>query len=85
MPKWRPAIAALIDRLVIGDYVGLARDGFISYTDDPSDESIAMWIEDYRATLVPLPDEAWQCSEFGPWANLPDAAWIVVGQNQALR
>lgn len=76
--KWRPAIVEVIDRLVAGDYVGLARDGFISCTDDPSDGSIGMWIEDYPATLVPLPDEAWQFSEYGPWANLPDAVWIAV-------
>lgn len=76
--KWRPAITAVIDRLVAKDYVGLARDGFVSYTDDPQDASIGMWIEDYPSRLVPLPDEAWQYSGHGPWPDTPDAAWIVV-------
>lgn len=76
--KWRPAITELVDRLVAGDYAGLARDGFVSYTDDPDDASIGMWIEDYPATLVSLPGEAWQFSCHGPWSNVPDAAWVVV-------
>ena len=37
-----------------------------------------MWIEDYPATLVELPDETWADEERGRWVNDPDAWWIVV-------
>ena len=61
--RWRPLLAEIIHRLVIGDYAGLARDGSVSYTDDPSDDSIGMWIEDYPWRMVDLPEEAWAFSD----------------------
>ena len=72
---WKPAIEAIVDRLVAKDYTGLARDGLVSYTSDPSDSSIGTWIEDYPATLVALPEEAWVHAERGRWSNLPGAWW----------
>lgn len=76
--RWRPAIESIVDRLVAKDYAGLVRDGFVSYASDPTDSSIGTWIEDYPATLVALPAEAWRYAERGRWSNLPDAWWVVV-------
>jgi hypothetical protein len=76
--EWRPAIVDLVNRLVAKDYAGLARDGHVSYTDDPDDTTIGTWIEEYPATLVPLPDEAWEHAERGRWINLPNAWWVIV-------
>ena len=61
--RWRPLLAEIVHRLVIKDYAGLSRDGFVAYTSDPSDESIGRWIEDYPWNLVDLPDRAWDFSD----------------------
>lgn len=75
--RWRRLLAEIVHRLVIGDYAGLARDGYVEGTDDPDDASIGLWIEDYPATMVDLPDEAWAFSVHGPlesgmwWVTVP--------------
>ena len=78
LETWRSLIVDLVVRLIHKDYAGLARDGYVSCTDDPVDTSVGTWIEDYPATLVPLPDEAWEHAERGRWINLPDAWWVTV-------
>lgn len=60
------------------DYAGLAADGLVSFTDDPTDTSIGRWIEDYPARLVDLPAEAWDYSEHGAWVNAPGSWWVIV-------
>lgn len=74
--RWRPILGAIVHRLVAGDYTGLAADGLLAFTTDPTDDSIGHWIEDYPATLVELPDEAWAYSEHFPEAEQP-GAWSV--------
>lgn len=61
--RFRDALTAVANRLAERDYSGLARDGFVSYTNDPNDESIGMWIDSYPATLGPLPIDTWQCAD----------------------
>lgn len=68
---WRPILAAIVQRLVLGDYAGLVRDGLVSYTGDPTDTSIGTWIEEYPGKLIDLPPEAWNYA--GYEAPLPDA------------
>lgn len=76
--RWRPVLSSIIHRLVIGDYAGLAADGLVSYTDDPTDTSIGRWIEEYPATLVDLPPEAWTYSEHAPWVGQAQSWWVIV-------
>lgn len=61
--RWRPLLWDLVHRLVMGDYAGLARDGFVSYVQGPDDDSIGTWIEDYPWRLIDLPEEAWEYSD----------------------
>jgi hypothetical protein len=61
--RWRPLFEEIVHRLVIKDYAGLSRDGFVAYTNDPSDETIGAWIEDYPWKLIDLPEQAWGYSE----------------------
>lgn len=67
-----------MERLVAGDYAGLARDGFVPHATHPNDPSIGEWIERYPATLVPLPAEAWTVAERGRCVDDPDTWWVVV-------
>lgn len=76
--RWRPLLADIVHRLVVGDYAGLAADGLVSYTDDPSDATIGRWIEDYPAKLVELPPEAWRYSEYGRRIGAPQSWWVIV-------
>lgn len=76
--RWRPVLGSIVHRLVIGDYAGLAADGLVSYTSDPTDTSIGRWIEDYPARLVDLPEEAWAYSEHAAWVNAPGSWWVIV-------
>ena len=76
--QWRPVLTEIVGRLVEGDYAGLAADGLISYTSDPSDVSIGVWIEDYPGTLVDLPDEAWDYSDYAPQEGERRCWWVVV-------
>ena len=77
--RWRTLLTELVHRLVLGDYAGLAGDGYVTGAHDPDDASIGMWIEDYPATLVDLPPEAWDFSDHelldpdaGVWAVMID-------------
>lgn len=76
--RWRPMLAGIVERLVSKDYAGLTADGLVSYSNDPADDSIGRWIEDYPATLVPLPEEAWEHGECGRFTDDPDAWWVVL-------
>jgi hypothetical protein len=76
--RWRTLLESIVHRLVIGDYAGLAADGLVSYTNDPTDESIGRWIEDYPAKLVDLPAEAWAYSAHAPWAGAAQSWWVIV-------
>jgi hypothetical protein len=61
--RWRPVLGALVDRLVAGDYAGLAADGLVWFTDDPTDETVGDFIEMYPDTLVEMPADGWLYSE----------------------
>lgn len=76
--RWRPVLGSIVHRLVIGDYAGLAADGLVSHTSDPTDTSIGRWIEDYPAHLVELPAEAWDFSEHGERVGAPGSWWVIV-------
>jgi hypothetical protein len=80
----RPALAQVVDRLVAGDFEGLRRDGIDPYPDsDPG-----VWIREYgrtpgsddpaRATLISLPEEAWQYAEVVLEDAGPPRKWRVV-------
>lgn len=72
--RLRPALAALIRRLVEGDFDGLVRDGFAP---GHGGGDLGLWVRDYPADLVDLPEEGWQLSEAVP---VPGQAgvWFVV-------
>jgi hypothetical protein len=76
--RWRPALAWVVDRLVAGDYVGLAREGFVPHASGSDDTGIGYWIEQYPATLVSLPEEAWAGAERGRCVDDPDSWWVIV-------
>jgi hypothetical protein len=74
----------VVDRLVAGDYEGLKRDGI----DPHGDSDLGLWIREYgrvpgtdeagRATLVPLPEEAWDSAEVVYEDSGPPRVWAVV-------
>jgi hypothetical protein len=80
----RPALSAVVDRLVAGDYEGLKRDGI----DLCEACDLGLWIREYgrapgtgepdRATLVPLPEEAWDSAEVVFENPGPPRVWAVV-------
>mgnify|MGYP003452711211 FL=1 len=80
----RPALSAVVDRLVAGDYKGLKRDGI----DRHEDRDLGLWIREYgrapgtdepgRATLVPLPEDAWESAEVVFEDPGPPRVWGVV-------
>lgn len=74
--RWRPIVTEVVHRLVLGDYAGLYRDGFISPNSDPAEGGVGYWIEDYPATLVDLPPEAWlHCG----WILMADGThWAIL-------
>ncbi len=55
--RFRPLIAAVVARLADADYDGIRRDGLLGC--DLPDNDFAMYVREYPATLVPLPEEAW--------------------------
>ncbi|MEV4134205.1 hypothetical protein AB0J72_18790 [Dactylosporangium sp. NPDC049742] len=69
--RFRPALTAIVDRLVAGDYAGVARD-HSPYRDDP-DHDLGLWAREYPATFVPLPPAAWEHAT----ALQLDAGWAV--------
>jgi hypothetical protein len=80
----RPALSEVVDRLVAGDYEGLRRDGI-----DPNEaRDLGLWIREYgrapvsgepgRATLVPLPEAAWDWAEVVFEDSGPPRVWGVV-------
>ena len=76
--RWRPVFAEIVHRLVIGDHAGLARDGFVAGTDDPSDERIGFWIERYPGKLVDLPDDVWTIADCIRIGQEPNMWWAVI-------
>ena len=81
--RLRPALAEVVDRLVAGDFEGLKRDGI----DPVPDSDLGLWIREYgrapgtdepgRATLVSLPDEAWDVAELIAELPGPPRVWTV--------
>jgi hypothetical protein len=69
-------LANVVHRLLVGDYEGLARDGFLAFTGGPADRSIGSWIEGHPRKLVELPDEAWEASDHRAIEGDPNA-WAV--------
>ncbi len=76
--RWRAVLGAMVHRLVIGDYGGLAADGLVRATDDASDAGVGRWIEEYPGHLVDLPGDAWEYSDCAPWAGVTDGSWFVI-------
>jgi hypothetical protein len=76
--RWRPALSSVIHRLVERDYDGLVRDGLFEPGYDARPAQVARWIEEYPATLVDLPDEAWATSIWGRVVVEQDTWWVVV-------
>jgi hypothetical protein len=75
--RFRPSISAVVDRLAAKDYEGLKRDG----TDPYPDADLSMWIRDYGgsgATIVSLPDEAWDVATALELADQPGTWHVVV-------
>lgn len=80
----RPALSEVVDRLVAGDYEGLKHDRIDPY----ADRDLGLWIREYgrapgsdepgRATLVPLPEEAWDWAEVVFEDSGPPRVWGVV-------
>ncbi len=75
--RFRPVITAAVDRLVAKDYAGLRADGLVAGSNDPDDDSVGLWIEQYPATLVPLPPEAWEHAMAGETVE-PRVWWVTV-------
>lgn len=74
-PRFRPLIEVVVARLAARDYDGLLRDGLVR--DDNPD--FAFWVEDYPATLVPLPADAWTRPERASVGRLNDGTgWYFV-------
>lgn len=80
----RPALSEVVDRLIAGDYEGLKHDRIDPY----ADRDLGLWIREYgrvpgsdepgRATLVPLPEEAWDWAEVVFEDSGPPRVWGVV-------
>jgi hypothetical protein len=74
----------MVDRLVAGDYEGLKREGIDPY----EDRDLGLWIREYgrapgndergRATLAPLPEEAWESAEVVSEDPGPPRVWGIV-------
>jgi hypothetical protein len=66
----------VVERLAAQDFEGLKRDGI-----DPNPGADrSTWIRDYGrsgATIVPLPEEAWEIADAFPIADRP-GEWAVV-------
>jgi hypothetical protein len=72
-PRFRPVIASVVSRLASGDFDGIRRDGFLRY--DVPDNDFAMYVREYPATLVPLPDQAWEHADVVPLDD--GSGWAV--------
>lgn len=72
--RFRPLIAAVVERLASGDFDGIRREGFLR--DDSPDHDFAMYVREYPATLVPLPEAAWEHAEVLPLDD--GSGWFVV-------
>ena len=75
--RFRPVIEDVVCRVAAGDYAGLKRDGIDSYPDG----DLSLWIREYGdggATLVPLPDEAWDSAQASPADHEPGTWFVVV-------
>ena len=64
--RFKPMITAIVARVAQGDFNGLTRD-FARHADDDRHD-LGMWVRDYPATVVPLPEEAWRyaSAEYSP-------------------
>jgi len=54
------------------------RDGLLNDAFKPRPEQIGREIDEYPATLVDLPDDAWAVSSFGQVVVEKDTWWVVV-------
>ncbi len=76
--RWRPVLWEIVHRLVMGDYEGLQRDGIVANIDDPEQDLVRKWIEEYHDPLVDLPENAWEWSTHGPAYDGPGDYWLVL-------
>ena len=76
--RFRPAVAAVVDRLAAGDYQGLKRDGI----DPHPNVDLSLPIRNYGptgATIVTLPEEAWASADAIPIPGQPGQWAVVLG------
>jgi hypothetical protein len=74
--RFRGVLGDVVRRVAEGDYVGLKRDGIDPYPD----ADLSLWIREYGergATVVRLPEEAWEHAEAYPADGVP-GTWSVV-------
>ena len=67
-------LCVIVDRLVLGDYVGLCEDGLARRTQP---EGLRAAVATYGRTLTALPAEAFGLTELGPITLRPDLWWLV--------
>jgi hypothetical protein len=75
--RFRGVIADVVARVADGDYAGLKRDGI----DPHPDADLSMWIREYGdrgATVVRLPEAAWEFAEAFPAEGVPGTWFVVV-------
>ena len=75
--RFRRVIADVVGRIADGDYAGLTRDGI----DPHPDADLSLWIREYGdrgATIVRLPEEAWDYAEASPADGVPGTWFVVV-------
>jgi len=84
-PQWRPVFQEIVRALSEGDFT-LARgiEGVKPLSRDVA-EFFADYVEDYGATLTPLPDETWESSIYmydeGYWEVLVDLFTVEEGRS----
>jgi len=85
--RWRPALTALVHRLVLGEYERLSDEGFIQLDADQPPSLFGSLVERRGEPLVDLPAEAWEESNMdedpgqpGSWRVMVPL-WTVNGQS----
>lgn len=75
---WRPTLKRIVDAFVSGDYALEADIPGVEPLSTETASQIKRNVADYGATLVPLPEEAWEtsvCIWYGDYWNLLVDLW----------
>ncbi len=70
-------IADVVGQVADGDYVGLKQDGI----DPHPDADLSLWVREYGdrgATVLRLPEEAWEYAEANAADGVPGTWFVVV-------